>query len=302
MRRRRGDIAKGWRHRSLSVAFAQKITSFYTAPIRAVTTIVRGEMGVIFIFSSLFYSFVVLFFFSLPGPLFCRQLTYGMSGDYTVRYGLGGRKTWRRETNKRRKKNGIFSLSFSGSRGFGRPLPQRHAHVRRAAATLCSLRATSFSVHFFFFFSSCVFSKLHIIVCRTASLSYFLSFVCCHFVNVIYWHERIPRFPALLIPRLSHFLYKRKKKRKFRLYTPRLFLFFLLLLIESNVHNTQRCLLYSQIDLLTSVLIQCYSLEWRGKSSYSAECFWCWPVSSTHVTCRLHKQKEKERHEMIRWL
>ena len=112
MRRRRGDIAKGWRHRSLSVAFAQKITSFYTAPIRAVTTIVRGEMGVIFIFSSLFYSFVVLFFFSLPGPLFCRQLTYGMSGDYTVRYGLGGRKTWRRETNKRRKKNGIFSLSL----------------------------------------------------------------------------------------------------------------------------------------------------------------------------------------------
>ena len=214
MRRRRGDIAKGWRHRSLSVAFAQKITSFYTAPIRAVTTIVRGEMGVIFIFSSLFYSFVVLFFFSLPGPLFCRQLTYGMSGDYTVRYGLGGRKTWRRETNKRRKKNGIFSLSFSGSRGFGRPLPQRHAHVRRAAATLCSLRATSFSVHFFFFFSSCVFSKLHIIVCRTASLSYFLSFVCCHFVNVIYWHERIPRFPALLIPRLSHFLYKRKKKKE----------------------------------------------------------------------------------------
>ena len=107
-----------------------------------------------------------------------------------------------------------FSLSLSGSRGFGRPLPQRHAHVRRAAATLCSLRATSFSVHFLFFFSSCVFSKLHIIVCRTASLSYFLSFVCCHFVNVIYWHERIPRFPALLIPRLSHFLYKRKKKKK----------------------------------------------------------------------------------------
>ena len=195
-----------------------------------------------------------------------------------------------------------FSLSFSGSRGFGRPLPQRHAHVRRAAATLCSLRATSFSVHFLFFFSSCVFSKLHIIVCRTASLSYFLSFVCCHFVNVIYWHERIPRFPALLIPRLSHFLYKRKKKKKIPVVYTTSFFFFLLLLIESNVHNTQRCLLYSQIDLLTSVLIQCYSLEWRGKSSYSAECFWCWPVSSTHVTCRLHKQKEKERHEMIRWL
>ena len=300
-RRRRGDIAKGWRHRSLSVAFAQKITSFYTAPIRAVTTIVRGEMGVIFIFSSLFYSFVVLFFFSLPGPLFCRQLTYGMSGDYTVRYGLGGRKTWRRETNKRRKKNGIFSLSLAAG-GSAAPF---HNDTRTSGALL--QRYVVYVQHrsrytFFFFFSSCVFSKLHIIVCRTASLSYFLSFVCCHFVNVIYWHERIPRFPALLIPRLSHFLYKRKKKRKFRLYTPRLFLFFLLLLIESNVHNTQRCLLYSQIDLLTSVLIQCYSLEWRGKSSYSAECFWCWPVSSTHVTCRLHKQKEKERHEMIRWL
>ena len=131
-RRRRGDIAKGWRHRSLSVAFAQKITSFYTAPIRAVTTIVRGEMGVIFIFSSLFYSFVVLFFFSLPGPLFCRQLTYGMSGDYTVRYGLGGRKTWRRETNKRRKKNGIFSLSLAAG-GSAAPF---HNDTRTSGALL----------------------------------------------------------------------------------------------------------------------------------------------------------------------
>ena len=54
------------------------------------------------------------------------------------------------KTGNKQKKKKRNSLSLSGSRGFGRPLPQRHAHVRRAAATLCSLRATSFSVHFFF--------------------------------------------------------------------------------------------------------------------------------------------------------
>ena len=108
-----------------------------------------------------------------------------------------------------------FSLSLSlAAGGLAAPF---HNDTRTSGALL--QRYVVYVQHrsrytFFFFFSSCVFSKLHIIVCRTASLSYFLSFVCCHFVNVIYWHERIPRFPALLIPRLSHFLYKRKKKKE----------------------------------------------------------------------------------------
>ena len=80
-----------------------------------------------------------------------------------------------------------FSLSLSLAAG-GSAAPF-HNDTRTSGALL--QRYVVYVQHrsrytFFFFFSSCVFSKLHIIVCRTASLSYFLSFVCCHFVNVIY--------------------------------------------------------------------------------------------------------------------